>query len=63
MTKAIKQLTVNSIVFRPIEKQLAVAAGVKRTALTEDFALKSNPYMYFAVARCLIGMRQRVAIC
>jgi len=46
MTKAIKQLTVEFDSFRPIEEAISCGGGVKRTALTEDFALKSNPYVF-----------------
>lgn len=46
MASAIKNLTIEFYDFRPIEEAISCGGGVKRSALTDDFALKSNPYIF-----------------
>ncbi|MFW2176547.1 MULTISPECIES: TIGR03862 family flavoprotein [unclassified Moraxella] len=46
MAQFIKNLTIEFDSFRPIEEAISCGGGVKRSALTEDFALKSNPNVF-----------------
>lgn len=42
----IKHLTIEFENFRPIDEAISCGGGVKRSALTEDFQLKSNPAVF-----------------
>lgn len=42
----IKNLPIEFENFRPIDEAISCGGGVKRTALTDDFQLKSNPYIF-----------------
>lgn len=46
MAQCIKALVVTFDDFRPIGEAISCGGGVKRSALTEDFQLKSNRYVY-----------------
>lgn len=46
MVGYIKHLTIIFTDFRPIDEAISCGGGIKRSALTEDFQLKSNPSVF-----------------